>query len=157
MAKISTYTKDTTLSNKDKVIGSNYVNTVNSVDQFVTQNFSLLELKNFLGFDANLLTAVENNNTHTCDLSLGNNFQVISNNALTSIAFTLSSADIGKSGTIVLVNHASGTTYNQLPDIFKTPDNTNISFVTTGNAISIISYFVFKEDTILTNYVGNYA
>tara|TARA_R100000231_G_scaffold14469_2_gene15756 strand:+ start:228 stop:701 length:474 start_codon:yes stop_codon:yes gene_type:complete len=157
MARIQTYAKDNTLSDKDKVIGSNFTSTLNGIDQFTTRNFTMKELRGFIGFDANLLTATETNNVHTCDISLGNNFQIIANNNLTSISFTVTSSDVGKSGTIILVNHANGTTYNQLPSIFLTPDNSNINFVTTGNAISIISYFIFKEDKILTNYVGNYA
>ena len=49
MARIETYAKDLTLSDKDKVIGSNYVNTVNGVDQFTTTNFTLKQLTDYIG------------------------------------------------------------------------------------------------------------
>ena len=58
MAKISTYVKDVQLSDKDKVIGSNYINTVNGVDQFKTNNFTLKEISDFVG--ANISTSSVN-------------------------------------------------------------------------------------------------
>ena len=48
MARIETYVKDLTLSDKDKVIGSNYINTVNGVDQFKTNNFTLKQLSDYI-------------------------------------------------------------------------------------------------------------
>ena len=47
MARISTYDKDVSLSGKDKVVGSNYVSTINSVDQFTTTNFTLEALAEY--------------------------------------------------------------------------------------------------------------
>ena len=47
MARISTYGPDQTLHKKDKVLGSSYIRTVNSVDEFETKNFTLEELKGF--------------------------------------------------------------------------------------------------------------
>ena len=47
MARISTYGKDNTLNNKDKVLGSSYVRTVGNVDEFETKNFTLEELNGF--------------------------------------------------------------------------------------------------------------
>ena len=48
MAKISTYDKDVSLSGKDKVVGSNYISTINSVDQYETANFTLKDLAEFV-------------------------------------------------------------------------------------------------------------
>ena len=47
MARISTYNKDRSLSGKDKVIGSNYISTINQVDQYVTSNFTLEDLAHY--------------------------------------------------------------------------------------------------------------
>ena len=47
MARISTYDKDVSLSGKDKVVGSNYVSTINSVDQYTTTNFTLEALAEY--------------------------------------------------------------------------------------------------------------
>jgi hypothetical protein len=44
MARISTYDKDVSLSGKDKVVGSNYISTINTVDQYTTTNFTLKDL-----------------------------------------------------------------------------------------------------------------
>ena len=41
MARLSSYTKDTTLTGKDMLAGSNYIGTVNGIDQFETNNFTL--------------------------------------------------------------------------------------------------------------------
>ena len=41
MAKISTYGPDATLTNKDKVLGSSYIRTVNNVDEFETKKLWL--------------------------------------------------------------------------------------------------------------------
>jgi hypothetical protein len=49
MARISKYINDETFSEKDKVVGSSYVGTVNGVDQFKTRNFSMATLKERLG------------------------------------------------------------------------------------------------------------
>lgn len=49
MARISKYIEDESLSDKDKVVGSSYVGTVNGVDQFKTRNFSMSTLRDRLG------------------------------------------------------------------------------------------------------------
>jgi len=49
MARISKYINDETFSEKDKVVGSSYVGTVNGVDQFKTRNFSMSTLQERLG------------------------------------------------------------------------------------------------------------
>lgn len=49
MARISKYINDETFSEKDKVVGSSYVGTVNGVDQFKTRNFSMETLRERIG------------------------------------------------------------------------------------------------------------
>jgi hypothetical protein len=47
MARISTYDKDVSLSGKDKVVGSNYVSTINGQNQYTTTNFTLKDLADY--------------------------------------------------------------------------------------------------------------
>ena len=49
MARISKYINDESFSDKDKVVGSSYIGTVNGVDQFKTRNFSMSTLQERLG------------------------------------------------------------------------------------------------------------
>ena len=56
MARISTYGKDNTLNNKDKVLGSSYVRTVGNVDEFETKNFTLEELNGFFAAEGSALS-----------------------------------------------------------------------------------------------------
>ena len=45
MARISKYILDESLSDKDKLVGSSYVGTVNGVDEFKTRNFTIGQIK----------------------------------------------------------------------------------------------------------------
>ena len=47
MARLSTYTKDANISGKDMLAGSNYVATINGIDQFETNNFTIKELSDY--------------------------------------------------------------------------------------------------------------
>ena len=47
MARLSTYIKDVNLTGKDMLAGSNYVATVNGIDQFETNNFTLKKLSEY--------------------------------------------------------------------------------------------------------------
>jgi hypothetical protein len=44
MARISTYTKDNTISDEDLLVGSNYTQTLNGVKQYNTRAFKLSDL-----------------------------------------------------------------------------------------------------------------
>ncbi len=158
MPRIELYERDTDVTNDDKVLGSNFVGIVDGVKQFKTANFSMNAIKNFVGGAGDIVIATESPaNTFTCNFQDGTNFKINCNNALTTLALTVTNADLGKSGIIVIINHASGSTFAALPNYMKTPDGANPAFVTTGGAISIISYFVLEQDKILINYVGNFS
>ena len=89
---------------------------------------------------------------------IGTNWQVNAcDGSSTTLALTINNNDVGKSGIIVIINPASGATFTSLPSYMKTPDGADPQFVTTGNAISIISYFVLATDKVLVNYVGNFS
>lgn len=49
MARISKYILDESLSDKDKLVGSSYVGTVNGVDEFKTRNFTIGQIKASIG------------------------------------------------------------------------------------------------------------
>jgi len=104
-------------------------------------------------------TASNSGNTHTMTLADNDNFNVTVANAATTIALTVASSDIGKSGMIVITNPASvgSLSFVALPSYMLTPSGATLNFVTTANAVSIISYYVHATDKVLVNYVGNFA
>jgi len=106
-----------------------------------------------------ITTATESSNTHTCNLSLNDNFNIACNNAATTIALTVASENVGQSGTITIVNPGTvgSLSFVALPSYMLTPDGATVNFVTTANAISMISYYVHATDKVLVNYVGNFA
>lgn len=105
-------------------------------------------------------TAVsESSGTHTVVLATNDNHNITVGNEATTIALTVASSDVGKTGMIVLTNPASvgSLSFVALPSYMLTPDGATINFVTTANAIHIISYYVHATDKVLVNYVGNFA
>ena len=108
-------------------------------------------------------TVTHSSNTHTCDLSVNDNFIINANAATNVIAMTIADANIGQSGNIVIINASSGTVaFSALPSYMLTPDGATISFVTTNNAVSLFSYLVISDDAngdrrVLVNYVGNFS
>jgi hypothetical protein len=102
-------------------------------------------------------TASDSSNTHTCTLIDNDNFNIACANAETTIALVVATENIGQSGMITITNHSSGTTFAALPSYMLTPEGATINFVTTADAVSIISYYVLATDKVLVNYVGNFA
>ena len=106
-----------------------------------------------------ITTATNASNTHTCTLADNDNFNIAVANAATTIALTVVSADIGKSGIITITNPASvgSLSFVALPSYMLTPSGATINFVTSANAVSVISYYVLATDKVLCNYIGNFA
>ena len=108
-------------------------------------------------------TVTHSSNTHTCDLSVNDNFIINANAATNTIALTIADANIGQAGNIVIVNASSGTVaFAALPSYMLTPDSATINFVTANNAVSLFSYLVIPDDgagnrRVLVNYVGNFG
>jgi hypothetical protein len=73
-----------------------------------------------------------------------------------TIAPTIASGDIGKTGTIIITNTAT-TTPGSLPSTFKTPNGESIVFQTDSGDVSILSYLVVSTSIVLVNYVGNFS
>jgi len=104
-------------------------------------------------------TATNHINTHTCTLVNNDNFNIAVANAATTIALTIATENIGQSGMITITNPASvgSLSFVALPSYMLTPEGATINFVTTANAVSILSYYVLATDKVLVNYVGNFA
>ena len=110
-------------------------------------------------FRRTVTTAANSSNTHTCTLIDNDNFNIAVANAATTIALVVASENVGQSGMIVLTNPASvgSLSFVALPSYMLTPSGATLNFVTTANAVSIISYYVHATDKVLVNYVGNFA
>ena len=109
-------------------------------------------------FRRTFTTVTPSSNTHTCNLSLNDNFIINAAAATNTIALTVASENVGQSGTIVINNASSGTVaFAALPSYMKTPDGASVNFVTTNSAVSLISYLVVATDSVLVNYVGNFS
>ena len=101
----------------------------------------------------------ESSGTHTVVLADNDNHNITVGNEATTIALTVASGDVGKTGMIVLTNPASvgSLSFVALPSYMLTPSGATINFVTSANSVSIISYYVHATDKVLVNYVGNFA
>ena len=97
--------------------------------------------------------------THTCVLTANDNFSITGANEANTIDFTVATENIGQTGNVIITNPASvgSLSYNALASKFLTPDSATINFVTTANAVSIISYYVHATDKVLVNYIGNFG
>ena len=102
------------------------------------------------------LTTVSKNpfNIFSINLSTNDNF-LLNASGTYSIALSISSNNIGQSGTII-INNTAATSAQALPSYMLTPEGASVSFVNTSGAVSIISYFVLATDKVLCNYVGNF-
>ena len=109
-------------------------------------------------FRRTVTTASESSGTHTCTLVDNDNFNIAVTNAATTIALTVATENIGQSGMITITNPASvgSLSFVALPSYMLTPDGATVNFVTTANAVSIISYYVHATDKVLVNYVGKF-
>ena len=110
-------------------------------------------------FRRTVTTASESSGTHTITLVDNDNFNIAVTNAATTIALVVATENIGQSGMITITNPASvgSLSFVALPSYMLTPEGATVNFVTTANAVSIISYYVLATDKVLVNYVGNFA
>ena len=93
--------------------------------------------------------------TLAVNLSNANNFK-ITMTAATTLSF--SNVEAGRFGNLIFVQDATGGYSFTLPAICKTPVNGASIVQSTGaNEISILSYYVVDANTILVNYIGDFA
>ena len=104
--------------------------------------------------NGSLTTVTKFSNKFTLNLNTNNNF-LLNASGIYSIAMTITSANIGQSGTII-INNTAATTAGALPSYMLTPEGATLDWVNTSGAVSIISYLVIATDKVLCNYVANF-
>jgi hypothetical protein len=64
----------------------------------------------------------------------------------------------GTSGTIALVQDATGGRTFTMPSTFKTPvGGASITQVTTPSSVSLLSFYVLDSSNVLVNYIGDFS
>ena len=121
MAKISTYGPDGTLTNKDKVLGSSYIRTVNNVDEFETKNFTLEELNGFFSAEGSALTIGLKDNGGIVRETINNTTKLAIDLGASSITGQLANSDLANSsitinGTAISLGGTVTTPNTQLTD-----------------------------------------
>ena len=108
------------------------------------------------GDDYSLKTITKNaSNQFPITFADSTNFKLSASGTWT-ITATIAAGDVGKSGTILIVNTAA-TTPGALPSTFLTPNGDNIVFETDSGDVSVLSYFIASTTQVLVNYVGNFS
>lgn len=116
MARLSTYTKDLNLTAKDMLTGSNYITTVNGVDQFETNNFTLEKITEYINgqiiTDPSVLSlkangglvyeTVSNTNYLAVDLSATNITGQLANSDLVNSTITINGTSVALGGSITI-------------------------------------------------------
>lgn len=113
------------------------------------------QIAHFKGYSRTEITASTANTA--LDLGDYDDFVV----TLTSnTTFTLTNIDkkLGASGTIVVKQDTTGgRTFTKAAEM-KTPlGGAGIAQVTAANSLSVLSYYVVDDNTVLINYIGNFA
>lgn len=104
MARISTYTKDTTPNDNDLLVGSEYINTINGVDSFDTKSYKLRDLATyFANFSSQ---AGDSFNLATFDQSITTNATNIGNNSSYSTTLAGNFGTFDASGNLVTLAEA---------------------------------------------------
>jgi len=100
-------------------------------------------------------TVTISSNTASIDFSNNDNF-IINAGSDFKFDWTVSTDNIGQSGTII-INNTAASTPDLLPDITKTPDGADILFVTASDSTSVMSYYIAATDKVLVSYIGNFS
>lgn len=116
MARLSTYTKDLNLTGKDMLAGSNYITTVNGIDQFETNNFTLAKITEYINgqiiTDPSVLSlkangglvyeTVNSTNYLAVDLSATNITGQLANSDLVNSTITINGTSVALGGSITI-------------------------------------------------------
>lgn len=103
------------------------------------------------------LKSVNAGATTTFDLTNGTNYTVTLNQT-TNFAFTTDANSYGMSGTLIVRQDSTGGHTFSLPAAAKTPvGGAAINQNTSPDTLNILTYFVVDANTILVNYVGDFA
>ena len=116
MARLSTYTKDLNLTGKDMLTGSNYITTVNGIDQFETNNFTLEKITEYINgqiitdpsvlslkINGGLVYETSNNTNYLAvDLSATNITGQLANSDLVNSTITINGTSVALGGSITI-------------------------------------------------------
>jgi len=174
MARLSTYTKDVNLTGKDMLAGSNYVATVNGIDQFETNNFTLKKVTEFINgqivTDPSIISlktngglvyeTVNDTNFLAVDLSATNITGQLANSDLVNSSITINGTSVALGGSITIgeVSEVIAGTYlnggGTEGTITLNHDNTTRTDTTSSISPAHESSFTVI-DTLLTNATGH--
>ena len=154
MPRITKYAQDSDVTSADKILGTDASG--------ATKNYTLQSIASHVkspSFEAVTSTEAGGTTTHTCNLSLNDNFSINAVNGPNVIAVSLDDSNIGQSGNIIITNPSSVTSlaFAELGAIFKTPSGATINFDLTADKIAIISYIVLTSNSMLVNYIGDFS
>jgi len=100
--------------------------------------------------------SVSANQLYTLDFATATNFNL----TLTS-SFTLGTSNsascIGQTGVITLVQDATGGRTPTLTSDWQTPRSDEITFDTTANKVSMLSYYIYASGKVFVNYMGKFG
>ena len=101
-------------------------------------------------------TIASQTGANNVDLSTtaNHNITITGNITLTPTNF---SGRRGQSGIITLIQDSSGGHSITLNSLFKTPRGDSISFDTSANGISLMSYYVIDASNVAVNYLGPFS
>ena len=154
MPRITKYAQDSEVTATDKLIGTDASG--------ATKNYSLQSIANHVkspSFVTVTSSIADGTTTHTCNLSLNDNFTINAVNGANVIEATIGTGNIGQSGNIIINNPSSvgSLSFTELASKFKTPSGATINFDLTADKIAIISYIVLSETSMLVNYIGDFS
>jgi|TARA_R100001530_G_scaffold131336_1_gene102926 hypothetical protein len=154
MPKITRYVQDSEVTATDKILGTD--------SSGATKNYTLQSIANHVkspSFVTVTKAEAGGTTTHTCNLTLNDNFSINAVNGPNVIAVNIEDSNIGQSGNIIITNPSSVTSlaFAELGSNFKTPSGATINFDLTADKIAIISYIVLTTDSILVNYIGDFS
>ena len=154
MPRITKYAQDSEVTATDKLIGTDASG--------ATKNYTLQSIANHVKSPSFVtVTGGEDGGTttHTCNLSLNDNFTINAVNGANVIDATIGTGNIGQSGNIIINNPSSvgSLSFTELASKFKTPSGATINFDLTADKIAIISYIVLSETSMLVNYIGDFS
>ena len=154
MPKITKYAQDSEVTATDKILGTDSTG--------ATKNYTLQSIANHVkspSFTAVTTSEAGGTTTHTCNLTLNDNFSINAVNGPNIIDVSIETSNIGQSGNIIITNPSSVTSLSfvELTSKFKTPSGATINFDLTADKIAIISYIVLTTSSILVNYIGDFS
>tara|TARA_R100001244_G_scaffold73391_2_gene59001 strand:- start:2367 stop:2831 length:465 start_codon:yes stop_codon:yes gene_type:complete len=154
MPKITQYEQDSVVTATDKILGTD--------SSGATKNYTLQSIANHVkspSFVTVTGDADSGTTTHTCNLTLNDNFSINAVNGQNIIDVNIEDSNVGQSGNIIITNPSSvgSLAFTELGSKFKTPSGATINFDLTADKIAIISYIVLTTDSILVNYIGDFS